>query len=94
MGEQARKKRVKGRSAVNRFESVQTSDDTGDLLMHLFLIVWYHDHANKKVAAFLGQRLKLSKSTVFFVPKTMGIGGFFKNFGKCPKMAHFGQNLA
>ena len=58
------------------------------------LLVWYHDHANKKVAAFLGQRLKLSKSTVFLVPKTMGIGGFFKNFGKCPKMAHFGQNLA
>ena len=58
------------------------------------LIVWYHDHANKKVAAFPEQRLKLSKSTVFLVPKTMGIGGFFKNFGKCPKMAHFGQNLA
>ena len=58
------------------------------------VIVWYHDHANKKVAAFPEQRLKLSKSTVFLVLKTMGIGGFFKNFGKSPKMAHFGPNLA
>ena len=57
-------------------------------------IVGYLDQVNKKVASFLVQKLKLSKSAVFQVLKTMKIGDILKNFGKCPKMAYFGQNLA
>ena len=57
-------------------------------------IVGYLDQVNKKVAAFSVQKLKLSKSAVFQVLKTMKIGDILKNFGKCPKMAYFGQNLA
>ena len=41
----------------------------------------------EKVAALPAQKLKLSKSAVFFMLKTMVIGAISKNFGKCPKMA-------
>ena len=41
----------------------------------------------EKVAALPAQKLKLSKSAVFFMLKTMVIGDISKNFGKCPKMA-------
>ena len=47
----------------------------------------------EKTVAFPEQRLKLSISTVFFVPNNLRRGAHLKNFGKCPKMLCFCKNF-